>query len=57
MNFTYTVIQSPDGQYGTMIPNGSWSGQVGMLQREDIDMGKSSRRCQETLFLLKQGYM
>ena len=42
MNFTYTVIQPPDGQYGALLPDGTWSGMVGMLQREEVYMGKFS---------------
>ena len=28
-----------DAQYGALLPNGTWSGKVGMLQRKEIDMG------------------
>ena len=40
MNFTYTLIKPPDGQWGAIQPDGSWSGLVGMLIRQEIDMGK-----------------
>ena len=40
MNFTYSVIEPPDGQWGARFPDGSWSGMVGMVQREEVDMGK-----------------
>ena len=40
MNFTYTVIQPIDGQWGAIQTDGTWSGKVGMLLREEVDMGK-----------------
>ncbi len=39
MNFTYELDVPPDGQWGANMGNGSWSGMVGMLQREEIDIG------------------
>ena len=38
MNFTYTVIKPPDGQYGGIQPDGTWSGMVGLLVNHDIDI-------------------
>ena len=38
MNFTYTVIKPPDGQYGGIQPDGTWSGMVGLLANHDIDI-------------------
>ena len=40
MNFTYNVIPPIDGQWGAIQPDGTWSGKVGMLQRQEVDMGK-----------------
>ncbi|XP_069104062.1 glutamate receptor ionotropic, delta-1-like isoform X1 [Argopecten irradians] len=37
-NFTYDVIEPPDGDWGLELDNGSWSGVVGMLQRKEIDL-------------------
>ena len=41
MNFTYTIVQPPDKAWGSPYGNGSWNGMVGMLQREEADIGKS----------------
>ena len=38
MNFTYTVIKPPDGQYGGIQPDGTWNGMVGLLANQDIDI-------------------
>ena len=38
MNFTYTVIQPPDGQYGVIQPDGTWSGMVKLLANKEIDI-------------------
>ena len=40
MNFTYDLTKPPDGQWGAIQPDNSWTGMVGMLQNEDIDIGK-----------------
>uniref|UniRef100_A0A8W8MCP3 Ionotropic glutamate receptor L-glutamate and glycine-binding domain-containing protein n=1 Tax=Magallana gigas TaxID=29159 RepID=A0A8W8MCP3_MAGGI len=36
LNFTYTVIEAPDGEFGTLLQNGSWSGMVGQLERRVV---------------------
>ncbi|XP_046351217.1 glutamate receptor ionotropic, kainate 2-like isoform X1 [Haliotis rufescens] len=36
-NFTYEVLEPPDGEYGRIL-NGSWTGVVGMLERREVDM-------------------
>ena len=38
MNFTYTLIKPPDGQWGTLQPDGTWSGMVNLLANQDIDI-------------------
>ena len=38
MNFTYTLIKPPDGQWGTIQPDGTWSGMVNLLANQDIDI-------------------
>ena len=40
LNYTYDLTKPPDGQWGAIQPDGSWSGLVGMLIRQEIDMGK-----------------
>ena len=38
MNFTYTLIKPPDGQWGAIQPDGSWNGMVKMLADQEIDI-------------------
>ena len=38
MNFTYTLIKPPDGQWGSIQPDGTWSGMVNLLANRDIDI-------------------
>ena len=38
MNFTYTVIKPPDGQYGGIQSDGTMSGMIGLLANQDIDI-------------------
>ncbi|XP_071081479.1 glutamate receptor ionotropic, kainate glr-3-like [Haliotis cracherodii] len=37
LNFTYKLIEPPDGEWGTNT-NGQYSGLIGQLQRKDVDM-------------------
>ncbi|XP_041354577.1 glutamate receptor ionotropic, kainate 2-like [Gigantopelta aegis] len=37
LNFTYEVMETPDGEFGTLV-NNSWTGLVGLLQREEVDL-------------------
>ncbi|XP_069988101.1 probable glutamate receptor isoform X2 [Penaeus vannamei] len=39
INFTYRLVRPSDGSWGAPLPNGSWSGMVGVVQREAADMG------------------
>nr|XP_053632773.1 glutamate receptor-like [Cherax quadricarinatus] len=36
LNFSYTYVRPPDGFFGTSLGNGSWSGMVGMVMREEV---------------------
>nr|XP_045610753.1 probable glutamate receptor [Procambarus clarkii] len=38
-NFTYTYVRPPDGLWGSPKTDGSWSGMVGMVSREEVDIG------------------
>ena len=38
MNFTYRLIKPPDGQFGTIQPDGTGSGMVNLLANQDIDI-------------------
>ena len=40
LNFTYSLTKPPDGQWGSLQSDMSWTGMVGMLNRGDIDIGK-----------------
>ncbi|XP_053643873.2 glutamate receptor 4-like [Cherax quadricarinatus] len=39
INFTYTFSRPPDGAWGVKRPDGSWSGMVGMVGRQEADLG------------------
>jgi hypothetical protein len=38
MNFTYTLIKPPDGQWGSIQADGTWSGMVNLLANQEIDI-------------------
>ncbi|XP_068230709.1 probable glutamate receptor [Palaemon carinicauda] len=38
MNFTYTLIEPPDGSWGSQLPNGSWKGMIGQVTRKEVDV-------------------
>ncbi|KAF0292382.1 Glutamate receptor ionotropic, kainate 1 [Amphibalanus amphitrite] len=38
LNFNYTVSPSVDGEWGGLDANGRWTGLVGMLQRQEVDV-------------------
>ncbi|XP_068218545.1 glutamate receptor ionotropic, kainate glr-3-like [Palaemon carinicauda] len=38
LNFTYSVISPADRQWGRELPNGSFSGMIGMCQRKEVDL-------------------
>ena len=40
LNFTYDLTKPPDGQWGSLQSDMSWTGMVGMLTRGEIDIGK-----------------
>ncbi|XP_045123997.1 uncharacterized protein LOC123511954 [Portunus trituberculatus] len=39
MNFTYRYVLSLDRTFGRKLPNGSWTGMMGMIVREETDFG------------------
>ena len=41
LNFSYTAYPSPDGQWGTLNPDGTWTGVVGELQMKRADIALS----------------
>ncbi len=38
LNFTIELVPEPDGIYGLLLPNGTWRGMVGMLDRREVDL-------------------
>ncbi|ROT78136.1 Variant Ionotropic Glutamate Receptor [Penaeus vannamei] len=38
LGICYTVVRASDNDWGTALPNGSWSGTLGMLNRGEADM-------------------
>ncbi|XP_068205475.1 glutamate receptor ionotropic, delta-1-like [Palaemon carinicauda] len=38
MNFTYSLVQPPDQEWGARMANGTWTGLVGMVMRNDADL-------------------
>ena len=39
LNFSYTVSVPPDGEWGALRDDGTWSGMVGQLKSEVLDLG------------------
>ena len=40
INFTYSLNISPDGQWGILLPNGTWTGMINYLQHGIFDISK-----------------
>ena len=40
LNFSYTVSVPPDGEWGALRDDGTWSGMVGQLNTKSVDFGK-----------------
>ncbi|KAK3583442.1 hypothetical protein CHS0354_025574 [Potamilus streckersoni] len=38
LNFTYNLVEPPDGVFGSVSPDGRWNGLVGQLERREVDM-------------------
>ncbi|XP_069190854.1 probable glutamate receptor [Procambarus clarkii] len=38
MNFSYTNVRPPDRYWGNRLQNGSWSGMVGMVMRQEVNL-------------------
>ena len=38
LNFSYTVTKPPDGEWGVLQSDGSWSGMVGQLETKEVDL-------------------
>jgi hypothetical protein len=43
MNFTYTVRQAPNKTWGSLQPDQSWNGMVGLLANKTVDIGKNKQ--------------
>ena len=40
MNFTFELKRSPDGNWGSIQPDGTWNGMIRELQFKRADIGK-----------------
>ncbi|XP_066949352.1 probable glutamate receptor [Macrobrachium rosenbergii] len=38
LNFTYSIAEAADGEWGRILPNGSTTGMIGLCQRREVDM-------------------
>ncbi|XP_071526298.1 glutamate receptor U1-like [Panulirus ornatus] len=38
LNFTYTLVEPDDRAWGTKLPNGSWTGMLGLVSRQEVDI-------------------
>jgi hypothetical protein len=38
MNFTYSIVPSPDGRYGSPTLDGGWDGEIGQLLKKKADI-------------------
>ena len=57
MNFTYTLIKPPDGQWGAIQSDGSWSGTVNLLANEIIDIGVTDFTITKENILNKEAFL
>ncbi|KAK8407425.1 hypothetical protein O3P69_002154 [Scylla paramamosain] len=39
LNFTCRVVSPPDAVWGSQLPNGSWTGMIGQVVRQQVDLG------------------
>ena len=39
MNFTFAASKPPDGGFGSLKPNGNWTGMIGELVNQNADIG------------------
>ncbi|KAK7084688.1 hypothetical protein SK128_011922 [Halocaridina rubra] len=38
LNFTYTIVEAPDGEWGRVLPNGTVTGMIGLCYYRKVDM-------------------
>ena len=50
LNFTYTLRKPPDGNWGSIKSDGSWSGMVNELIQKRADMGKFYSKTQSAIY-------
>ena len=53
MNFTYVVSKPPDGPFGALEPDGNWTGMIGELVNQKVDIGKVFKRY--TIYIVSTG--
>ena len=51
LNFTFVVTKPPDGQWGAIQSDGTWSGMVRELQEDRADIGNISTKYSSSIFL------
>ena len=44
LNFTFELKRSPDGNWGSVQPDGTWNGMIRELQSKRADIGKTKLR-------------
>ena len=45
LNFSYVTILPPDGEWGALKDDGTWSGMVGQLDSKTVDLGMLLVEC------------
>ena len=40
MNFTFAASKPPDMAFGSLNPDGSWTGMIGELMNQNTDIGR-----------------
>ena len=48
LNFTFVLKKSPDGQWGTLRSDGTWTGMIRELQDQRVDIGNLDNQNFET---------
>ncbi|KAG1666948.1 putative glutamate receptor [Nymphon striatum] len=41
LNFSYDILHVQNGKWGSLLPDGSWNGMIGMLERKEVDIAVS----------------
>ena len=52
LNFTFELKRSPDGNWGSIQPDGTWNGMIRELQTKRADIGKKMVLFLKTQFVI-----